>query len=60
MNSVSFVGYGIAFLIALIIAARWIYRHHPALRERDPDPPSPRPEGHPDAPKATTRPPSRD
>ncbi|MBV8272381.1 MAG: hypothetical protein JO067_08925 [Cupriavidus sp.] len=56
MNSVTFVGYGLAFLIALIVAARWIYHHHPALREHDPAPP----ERHQDVPKATTRPVSRD
>lgn len=63
MNSVTFVGYGLAFLIALIIAARWIYYHHPALRERDLDPPPRRPEppeGRQDIPNATTRPLSRD
>jgi len=64
MGSVTFVGYGLAFLIALIIAARWIYRNHPALRERDPDPPAPRrhepPDGRQDIPKATTRPLSLD
>lgn len=36
--AVSFVGYGLAFLIALIVAARWISRHHPALRDGDPHP----------------------
>ncbi|MGO4305794.1 MULTISPECIES: hypothetical protein [unclassified Cupriavidus] len=45
-NAVSFVGYGLAFLIAVIVAARWIYLHHPALREPEsgdtkrPDPPT--------------------
>jgi hypothetical protein len=39
MNSVTFVGYGLAFLIAVIIAARWIYLHHPALRDSNLDPP---------------------
>ncbi|MEN7528328.1 MULTISPECIES: hypothetical protein [unclassified Cupriavidus] len=39
MNAVSFVGYVLAFLAVIIVAARWIYRHHPALREFDPAPP---------------------
>ncbi len=43
MNAVSFVGYVLAFLVAVIIAARWIYRNHPALRDADPTP-SKRPE----------------
>ncbi|WP_172966179.1 hypothetical protein [Cupriavidus pauculus] len=36
MHAVSFVGYGVAFLVVVIVAARWIYRHHPALRDLDP------------------------
>jgi len=64
MNSVSLVGYGLAFLIAAIIAARWIYRHHPALRDGDLDPPKTcRDElqgGHQDFLKAPTRPLPRD
>ena len=39
MNAVSFVGYALAFLAVIIIAARWIYRNHPALRDTDPLPP---------------------
>lgn len=39
MNAVSFAGYALAFLAVIIIAARWIYRHHPALRDTDPQPP---------------------
>ncbi|CAG2134732.1 hypothetical protein D3C87_1122920 [compost metagenome] len=35
--AVSFVGYVLAFLIALIVAARWISRHHPGLRDADAD-----------------------
>lgn len=34
-NAVPFVGYYLAFLVALIAAARWISRHHPALRDCD-------------------------
>jgi len=36
MHAVSFVGYALAFLVVIIVAARWIYRHHPALRDSDP------------------------
>ncbi|WP_180862938.1 hypothetical protein [Cupriavidus pauculus] len=48
MNAVSFVGYALAFLAVIIIAARWIYRNHPALRDADPVPPDRREGGaHP-------------
>lgn len=45
MNAVSFVGYVVAFLIVIIVAARWIYRNHPALRDTEPSPPDPRQPG---------------
>lgn len=45
MNAVSFVGYALAFLAVIIIAARWIYRNHPALRDTDPLPPGRRSDG---------------
>jgi hypothetical protein len=59
MNSVTFVGYGLAFLIAVIIAARWIYLHHPALRDSNLDPPrkSPETSRQPPARKYSTPPP---
>jgi hypothetical protein len=66
MNSVtSLVGYGLAFLAALIIAARWIYLNHPALRDGDRAPPgksaADRPaDPGPDVLKAATRPLPRD
>ncbi|WP_156545675.1 hypothetical protein [Cupriavidus sp. D384] len=45
MIAVSFVGYALAFLAVIIIAARWIYRNHPALRDADPLPPAHREDG---------------
>ena len=65
MNSVTIVGYGLALLIALIIAARWISRNHPALRDCDPGPPGKSPgdgptDGRQDVLKAATRPLPRD
>ncbi|KAI3590541.1 hypothetical protein D9X30_4026 [Cupriavidus sp. U2] len=45
MHAVSFVGYALAFLAVIIIAARWIYRNHPALRDTDPPPPERRDDG---------------
>lgn len=35
MNAVSFVGYILVFLVVVIVAARWIYLNHPALRDID-------------------------
>ena len=54
MSAVSFVGYGLAFLAVVIIAARWIYRNHPALRETDPQP-----ERRADGAKPAVKPPPR-
>lgn len=45
MNAVSFFGYVLAFLAVIIIAARWIYRNHPALRDSHPLPPDRRDDG---------------
>ncbi len=57
-NAVSFVGYVLAFLIALIVAARWISRHHPGLRDADADRLA-RGTAHPAAHAGLNPPPSR-
>lgn len=35
MIAVSLVGYFLVFLAVVILAARWIYQNHPALRDGD-------------------------